>query len=381
MLRKMFAFGLLSAVVLQAGMQGVETASAWVSKAKSPAFSQGGIVFLFVNILAPQNGYFVLKVMQAAFLGNIVRTLRLGDLILCPALGRKALTTDDYAKAYEKYPFYFSEEYAYALVIAGFAILFAVSVPIIPPFAAMYFGVKYYCDRATLADCYPRSAASDLRLVPTVVHCTLTCVTIFQLFGVCGLAAFKTLWDVVGVATLPPLASAAMHVWLWRETRALLGPRLIEDIARRGEEAGLSPQGEPSLHAALRAALGGAGGEGAPLLRAQKAAPSEVSMPPVSPSPGDEPGEYHQVPEVVPVADLPAADDHNAAAAASQEEVVVVAAPAGRGAYISPCEAYVPPDTAADVSAIRNGRWLVAAAPERAASFAILPAFGDSPFF
>eukprot|EP00659_Diplonema_papillatum_P023324 gene23324-35720_t len=126
-LKKYFTFSLATGILLQAAAQGVGDSAQILQE-----LDTARLYFLLASMIVPTNGYFVTAVAQAAFLGNMSRLLRVGDLVLSPIKSASALTKRELDGAYKHKQFYFSEHYAVALVIYSFTILFSVNVPYLP---------------------------------------------------------------------------------------------------------------------------------------------------------------------------------------------------------------------------------------------------------
>ena len=225
LLRKMFIFSVFSTILLQAALQGFGNSAQLIQHA-----STADVVYMFVSMISPSNGYFVVFVVQAAFMGNLFRVLRPGELFTCPVIATGALTAHEHRIAYEKAPFQYSEEYGYALMVFAFAMIFSVNAPLIPIFAFFFFLIKLIVDRSQLTDGYPRCRPTDLRLVPCVVQCILGCLTVMQIFGVCILSAIKMRWDVYYCSFVPIAVSIFVHVHTFRQSRHIMGPGLLNEI-------------------------------------------------------------------------------------------------------------------------------------------------------
>eukprot|EP01063_Lacrimia_lanifica_P028188 TRINITY_DN4077_c0_g1_i1.p1 TRINITY_DN4077_c0_g1~~TRINITY_DN4077_c0_g1_i1.p1 ORF type:complete len:1082 (+),score=349.09 TRINITY_DN4077_c0_g1_i1:120-3365(+) len=150
-----------------------------------------GVQELFVKILSPKSGYFVVVVITSGFITTPLRLCLFHVWLKGNFKMKLAVTKRDADEAYMRRPFFFSEEYPRALLIFGFAVLLSVTLPYMGIFAACYFYMKYLADRALLIDAYPRCRESTLRLVPVIIYSVLTLVLIMQLFGVVLLCIAK----------------------------------------------------------------------------------------------------------------------------------------------------------------------------------------------
>eukprot|EP01059_Diplonema_ambulator_P031087 TRINITY_DN5600_c0_g1_i1.p1 TRINITY_DN5600_c0_g1~~TRINITY_DN5600_c0_g1_i1.p1 ORF type:complete len:809 (+),score=298.08 TRINITY_DN5600_c0_g1_i1:54-2429(+) len=225
-LRKLFVFLLFTTVILQAAAQG-----AGDSLSVLFGMNTTKMIATFTNMIVPTSGYFPVIVLQTALSGNIIRSLKIGDVVLGPILSMTALTQRERDSAYAKRPFYFSEEYASALLMFAFAILFSVNVPYIPILGFLFFFVRFIVDRAVLADCYPRCRDSDLSMVPTVVSYVVAMTFLMQFMGVTVLTLNKERFDVFGVSFVPCVLTLGLAVWVWRAEVYTMGPELMRDVA------------------------------------------------------------------------------------------------------------------------------------------------------
>ncbi|KAJ9465923.1 hypothetical protein DIPPA_63842 [Diplonema papillatum] len=221
-LKKFAVFSLLTSILLQAAAQGVGDSTSILED-----MDTAGLLYLMVSMIVPTNGYFVTVVAQGAFMGNFTRLLQIGLLVVGPLKSLSALTHRELDAAYERPQFYFSEHYTMSLVIFSFAMLFSVNVPYIPVFGFAFFLLRYLVDRSTLADCYPPSRASDLKLVPSVILFMLVVLFLMQFFGVTLLSSIKERWDVFGVSIVPLVSTVACIVWVNRKSSDAMGPTFV----------------------------------------------------------------------------------------------------------------------------------------------------------
>ncbi|KAJ9465380.1 CSC1-like protein [Diplonema papillatum] len=225
LLKKMFAFSLVTYILLQAAAQGAGDSADILDNLDTNA-----LIFVFVSMIVPTNGFFVVKVVQAAFMGNAARLLRPADLILSPLFFTGSLTQREADEAYVRKEFYFSEEYAHGLLNFAFAMLFCINLPYIAIFGFFFFLIRFFVDRAMLADNFPKCRASDLRLAPTAIYYCLVVLFIMQLFSVTILSTVKERWDIFGLSIFPMVCTALLMFWVKKQTRYIMGPQFINDM-------------------------------------------------------------------------------------------------------------------------------------------------------
>ena len=198
--RKLTAFIIVTCVLLQAPLMGGNDVDIMGGDVGDP--------LQFVTIMiAPTGGYFVGYVLTAGFMGNLIRAMRIGDMILKPLKASRALTKRELTIAHKRKPFKFSEQYAFALLAIAFSISFAPNVPYIPIFGFFFFLIRFLVDRTALVDIYPKSRESDYCLFPTAVNTMHVIVLCMQVFSVMTMNAIKERWDCMGVSVLPILGS------------------------------------------------------------------------------------------------------------------------------------------------------------------------------
>ena len=223
-LRKMTVFGLVTSVLLQAPLQGAgDSTELFDGKSISDIYQ------FITKLIVPTNGYFVVYVLQAAFMGNLVRFLRLGDFVLSPIMAAKAFTKRELFKAYHRRQFFFSEEYAFSLITLGFALVFAPNVPYIPIFGFFYFLVRFFVDRAVLLDIFPRSRESDFSLLPCCINCLLGIFLCMQVLSVTILSAVKEQRAVMCASLAPVIMTIVVMVYVNRRMSYFMGPAFLKD--------------------------------------------------------------------------------------------------------------------------------------------------------
>eukprot|EP01063_Lacrimia_lanifica_P033213 TRINITY_DN5855_c0_g1_i1.p1 TRINITY_DN5855_c0_g1~~TRINITY_DN5855_c0_g1_i1.p1 ORF type:complete len:920 (+),score=317.30 TRINITY_DN5855_c0_g1_i1:30-2762(+) len=225
--RYLIAFSLGTVLFLQAILQGGGDSLEIINK-----LTWKSALNLFVQMVSPVNGYFVVMVMSAAFVGTAVRLNLFGEWIVGNVKAKLAFTRTEADEAFYRKPFTFSEEYPRAVLIFGFAVLLSCNVPYMGFFAACYFYLKYLTDRAILIDAYPRCRESPLRLVPVVLYSVLTLTFLMQFFGVLLLCLAKEqFYCAVGGGVLMAATAAFTYVTT-QHLDFIMGPEFLQGGSR-----------------------------------------------------------------------------------------------------------------------------------------------------
>jgi len=188
--------------------------------------SPQNLLDLLVRIVSPKVGFFFARVISAAFIEMWLPTLQLVALFMAlvrrpGTIGRRERRAAYAVEAVEVW-----QQYVDPLLTLSIAVVFGVTIPFIPIFGALYFYFKVVRDQYTFTHVNPKRPASQLRLLPLVLHFILLALDVHQ-WGMLGLLAVKTQWVCFGVYLPIPFLTLVVH-WLISVTTPVLFLRLEE---------------------------------------------------------------------------------------------------------------------------------------------------------
>ena len=240
-LRKVAIFGLITAVVLQSALQGMSDSLEILSNP-----SQDQIMTMVAGMIVPSTkGYFVGVIVQAAFIGSVIKMFKIGDLLIIPLMSSFATTHNEFVAASKRKPFIFSEEYAFSLIIAGFTMVFSINMPYIPVFGFLYFLIRFLVDRAVLCDIYPKARKSSLKMVPTAINIFIGIFICLQAFGIIALVGIKERYDVMAIGFVPLVVTFVVTGIANMHLSYIMGPQYMADLYSGAETK--SPPALPTI--------------------------------------------------------------------------------------------------------------------------------------
>ena len=105
----------------------------------------GGKSYMQVFLFRVSGTFFITYVCQRAFVGTIVQLLRLPErFVYQPWLVARAVSKDEKKEASEPWPFYYGSDYAILLNVFIVTLGGSFVTPVITPFGALYFFLKYW---------------------------------------------------------------------------------------------------------------------------------------------------------------------------------------------------------------------------------------------
>ncbi|ETV68703.1 hypothetical protein, variant [Aphanomyces astaci] len=155
-LNKGFSYLLLSSIVLPSiGVTAVYLATD--QGASLHHGSEAAYIERFMFQLC--RNFFIAYVCQRAFLGSILQLLRVGErLVYQPWLRARAVTKAEIREADRPWPYYFGYDYAVVLSTFMVTLLGVVLSPLLTPFGALYFYMKFVAMKYNLVYVHPKSA-------------------------------------------------------------------------------------------------------------------------------------------------------------------------------------------------------------------------------
>ncbi|CAK4113720.1 unnamed protein product [Aphanomyces euteiches] len=176
-LKKGFAYLLLSSVILPSiGVTAVYLASEDGSSLHHG--SESAYVEKFMFQLC--RNFFIAYVCQRAFLGSILQLLRVGErFIYQPWLRSRAVTEAELLESEKPWPFYFGYDYAIVLSTFMVTLLGVVLSPLLTPFGALYFYMKFFAMKYNLVYVHPRNAGRG-RVARSAYTIVFVCLVLFE---------------------------------------------------------------------------------------------------------------------------------------------------------------------------------------------------------
>ncbi|KDO34638.1 hypothetical protein SPRG_00700 [Saprolegnia parasitica CBS 223.65] len=175
-LRKGFAYLLLSSIILPSiGVTAVYLANG------QGGFDRGSeVAYVEKFMFQLCRNFFIAYVCQRAFLGSIFQLLRIGErLVYQPWLKARAITAAEMKAADLPWPFYYGYDYSIVLSVFMVALLGIVLSPLLTPFGALYFYMKFYTMKYNLIYVHPRSSGRG-DVARSAYNIVFVCLLIFE---------------------------------------------------------------------------------------------------------------------------------------------------------------------------------------------------------
>lgn len=140
----------------------------------------GGRSYIESFLYKVSGTFFISYVCQRAFLGSIVDITRCADTVaLQPWVHSRSITSLEVQKALRPNAFSYGHEYALALSVFLVILLGTVITPIITPFGALYFYLKYGTTKYNMLYVLPYSPGRG-HIASTAVELTFVCLVVFE---------------------------------------------------------------------------------------------------------------------------------------------------------------------------------------------------------
>ncbi|OQR80917.1 hypothetical protein ACHHYP_17057 [Achlya hypogyna] len=256
-LRKGFAYLLLSSIILPS--IGV-TAVYWANG--QGGFTRGSeVAYVEKFMFQLCRNFFIAYVCQRAFLGSIFQLLRIGErLVYQPWLKARAITAAELKEADMPWPFYYGYDYAIILSVFMVAVLGIVLSPLLTPFGALYFYMKFYTMKYNLLYVHPRSSGRG-DVARSAYNIVFVCLLIFEacvlfvilevgqreqflamVFLVCGtLVLYFSWWQELNQSFVP--VTPALAKYLQKDyKRDSAHKTLVVTTMRQGRLANMAPE-------------------------------------------------------------------------------------------------------------------------------------------
>jgi hypothetical protein len=129
-----------------------------------------------------RNSYFFLRyAIQVTFISNGIQLLALPQFFVKKM--RVLLASSDYEKFYasmiKKY-FDYGYNYSFSITVFMLILCFSTSIPLITPFGALFFYIKYYIDKYNLLFLYPAEFESHGNVTEMIIKFELIGIFFFQ---------------------------------------------------------------------------------------------------------------------------------------------------------------------------------------------------------
>ena len=129
-----------------------------------------------------KNSYFFLRyAIQVAFISNGIQLLALPQFFVKKM--RVLLASSDYEKFYQsmiKKYFDYGYNYSFSITVFMLILCFSTTIPLITPFGALFFYIKYYIDKYNLLFLYPAEFESHGNVTEMIIKFELIGIFFFQ---------------------------------------------------------------------------------------------------------------------------------------------------------------------------------------------------------
>ncbi|OQR82166.1 hypothetical protein THRCLA_11095 [Thraustotheca clavata] len=177
-LRKGFAYLLLSSIILPS----IGVTAVYLANGQGDSLQRGSeVAYVEKFMFQLCRNFFIAYVCQRAFLGSIFSLLRIGErLIYQPWLKARAITEAELKEADMPWPFYYGYDYSIVLSVFMVALLGIVLSPILTPFGALYFYMKFYTMKYNLLYVHPRSSGRG-DVARSAYNIVFVCLLLFEM--------------------------------------------------------------------------------------------------------------------------------------------------------------------------------------------------------
>ncbi|ETV91795.1 hypothetical protein, variant 1 [Aphanomyces invadans] len=176
-LKKGFSYLLLSSIVLPS----IGVTAVYLASEQGSSFHHGSeAAYIEKFMFQLGRNFFIAYVCQRAFLGSILQLLRVGErFVYQPWLRARAVTKAERRDADRPWPYYFGYDYAVVLSTFMVTLLGVVLSPLLTPFGAVYFYMKYFTMKYNLLYVHPKSAGRGhvARSAYTIIF---VCLVLFE---------------------------------------------------------------------------------------------------------------------------------------------------------------------------------------------------------
>eukprot|EP01104_Vermistella_antarctica_P003479 TRINITY_DN136_c1_g1_i2.p1 TRINITY_DN136_c1_g1~~TRINITY_DN136_c1_g1_i2.p1 ORF type:complete len:993 (+),score=265.80 TRINITY_DN136_c1_g1_i2:345-3323(+) len=209
--------------------------------------------------VTPNGAFYISFVINGAFFGACVQFLRVPEFIKHKWMMRHAITPKEKLDAQDNEHFLFGYEYSYLMFIICTTIFYSTLVPIILPFAFIYFVFHHYADKYNLVYVHT-PYESDRRIVKTMVRFFTISVGLYQLAVFSFMAFVKQAPYQASVSFLLLLFTSGVASFMFfyyfpKLEKSLNTNRLVPEDFAILEREGLNPREmfrDAYLHPALR---------------------------------------------------------------------------------------------------------------------------------
>jgi hypothetical protein len=141
----------------------------------------GGRSYIESFLYKVSGTFFISYVCQRTFLGGIVDITRCADtMVLQPWIHSRSITPEEKQKALRPNAFMYGHDYALVLSVLLVVLLGTVITPIITPFGALYFYVKFGTTKYNMLYVLPYSPGRG-HIANTALELTFVCLVLFEL--------------------------------------------------------------------------------------------------------------------------------------------------------------------------------------------------------
>jgi hypothetical protein len=214
-------FSIMSGIVIQAALQGGLSQLAGVIS--SP--NSDTIIALIIAVVSPQGGYWYAFLISAACLGNILKLLVLGPVIVSKIFGKLASRQESFDKLFDPR----ETDYAFLsgrhLFFYAIAMLFHGTVPFLVPFGFLYCALAYLIERSVFIDGGKPDSRTivDFGFVKAYMHSIVTLYLIATL-GACLVCWLKLSVGAGVISIFAVIGAVAAHVLVHRALDPLVSP-------------------------------------------------------------------------------------------------------------------------------------------------------------
>lgn len=145
-------------------------------------FEQSGHQTYVESFLYKVSGtFFISYICQRTLLGSIIELTRCGErLVYQPWVLSRSMTEEEQKNAMKPWPYYFGHDYAMILSIFLVVLLGTVITPIITPFGALYFYVKFFTVKYNFLYVVPFTPGRG-HVAQTAYDIAFVCLILFEL--------------------------------------------------------------------------------------------------------------------------------------------------------------------------------------------------------
>ena len=228
-------FSIMSGIVMQAALQGGLSQLAGVIS--NP--NTDTIIALIIAVVSPQGGYWYAYLISAACLGNVLKLLLLGPLIVSKIFGKLAGRQEAYDRLFEPR----ETDYAFLsgrhLFFYAIAMLFHGTVPFLVPFGFLYCILAYMIERSVLIDGAKPDGRTvvDFAFAKAYMHSIIT-LYLIAVLGACLVCFLKINIGAGVISVFAVVGAVACHIVVHRTLAPMVWPEPEQVKELEGEMEG-----------------------------------------------------------------------------------------------------------------------------------------------